>query len=382
MRKKSVDHMIIGAGFAGLSTAYHLIKQGAGSICIVEKEREAGLAASGRNASMICQIVRDTTLCRLMLESTQIIKEDWLSEFPEISFNECGSLHIGREEDLDQLELSVAIAEREFGVGTDRLSRNETLLKYPYLERTEFDEALVCFGDGIIDIKAMTKNLLEFCEDNNARFIHSEEIFPQKNNSGLFEIETTKGERIQAKGVINAAGAWAGLVGAKVNAQDFKIKSLRRHIFVTKQNPLKQSVREWPIVWDMPNEIYFRPDKNALQLSPCDEALHFPGPTTVDPNEQDVLRKKLKTFLPQIMGTDYERSWSGLRTFSPDRRFVIGWDGEVANFFWVACLGGYGMTASAGVGKLAADLILGKTVPRELQEMLSPKRFLRKEVFV
>jgi len=62
-----------------------------------------------------------------------------------------------------------------------------------------------------------------------------------------------------------------------------------------------------------------------------------------------------------------------LRTLTADGRFVIGWDPDIAGFFWVAGLGGHGMTTSAAIGKLAAELLIGgpgrKSVP------FAPERF-------
>ncbi|MFC1707674.1 hypothetical protein ACFL59_12805, partial [Planctomycetota bacterium] len=41
-----------------------------------------------------------------------------------------------------------------------------------------------------------------------------------------------------------------------------------------------------------------------------------------------------------------------------DRSFVVGWDPIMEGFFWVAGLGGHGVTTSAAVGALARDLLL------------------------
>jgi glycine/D-amino acid oxidase-like deaminating enzyme len=60
---------------------------------------------------------------------------------------------------------------------------------------------------------------------------------------------------------------------------------------------------------------------------------------------------------------------------TPDGRFVIGWDGRIENFFWVAGLGGHGMTTSSAVGELAADLLLGGAGKKS--EPFSPERFVR-----
>jgi len=382
MSSKSFDYVIIGAGFAGLATAYYLLKKNAGTVCLIEKEPEPALAASGRNASMICQIVRDRTLSKLMLTSTKIIKEEWLKEFPSIQFRECGSLHIGREKDISGLSDSSLLAEGEFGISLERLNRGEALKRFPCLSKAIFREALYCPTDGIIDTKEMAKSLLGFVREKGALFIPSTKVAPERSREGSFVIHLLGDEKIESRVLINAAGAWAGEVAASLGAQDFPIKPLCRHIFVSNTNPLDENISGWPIVWDIPNGIYFRPEGESLMLSPCDEVLVEPGPTFVDPKMKDLLEQKLVMFLPQILGTRFIRSWSGIRTFSPDRRFVIGWDDKVTNFYWVACLGGYGVTSAAAAGKLAAAMLLDEDVEPEFEELLSPKRFSQQECFV
>lgn len=77
------------------------------------------------------------------------------------------------------------------------------------------------------------------------------------------------------------------------------------------------------------------------------------------------------------------RSWraarpkSGLRTMTPDGRFVIGEDKKQKGFFWVAGLGGHGVTTCFSVGDLAARMVLGKNVDKKLRKALSPGRFER-----
>jgi len=65
--------------------------------------------------------------------------------------------------------------------------------------------------------------------------------------------------------------------------------------------------------------------------------------------------------IPALGNLTVRRSWAGLRTFSMDQGFVIGPDPRLEGFFWVAGLGGHGMTTSAAVGELATDLLLGRS---------------------
>ena len=51
--KKDYNYCIIGAGVVGLSIAQELVKQGITKIVILEKEKDVGLHASGRNSGVL-----------------------------------------------------------------------------------------------------------------------------------------------------------------------------------------------------------------------------------------------------------------------------------------------------------------------------------------
>src|SRR5919109_814319 len=65
----------------------------------------------------------------------------------------------------------------------------------------------------------------------------------------------------------------------------------------------------------------------------------------------------------------------GFRMFpsANDGRVVIGWDPVIEGLFWVAGLGGHGVTTSSAVGALAADVLLGGQ--GQESAAFSPKRF-------
>ena len=63
---KSCQFAIIGAGFAGAATAYHLTRRGASDIVILEQESIPGFHSSGRNAAMVRQCVSDPALAALL----------------------------------------------------------------------------------------------------------------------------------------------------------------------------------------------------------------------------------------------------------------------------------------------------------------------------
>ena len=91
------------------------------------------------------------------------------------------------------------------------------------------------------------------------------------------------------------------------------------------------------------------------------------------------MRSKLEDFGGNFKPVKIQSAKSGLRTMTPDGRFVIGEDPKLKGFFWVAALGGHGVTTSFAVGDLASDLILGRKTDRNIAQALSPRRFLRRK---
>ena len=75
--------------------------------------------------------------------------------------------------------------------------------------------------------------------------------------------------------------------------------------------------------------------------------------------------------------------WAGLRTFAPDKTFVVGFDPRSEGFFWLAGQGGYGVQTAPGMARLTASMITGAS-PREdtgreadLVNQLAPGRLLK-----
>ena len=163
----------------------------------------------------------------------------------------------------------------------------------------------------------------------------------------------------------------ANVVAKLAGAQELPLKPCRRHLFVSP--PIAWVDSHWPFVWDVTHDIYFRPEGEGLLLCACDQSVMAPGDPPVDESVKEMLAEKIERFMPALNGVSISRGWAGLRTLTPDGRFVIGWDPQVDNFFWVAGLGGHGMTTSAAVGELAAKLLMaGQT---DEAEPFRPGRF-------
>jgi D-arginine dehydrogenase len=65
-----------------------------------------------------------------------------------------------------------------------------------------------------------------------------------------------------------------------------------------------------------------------------------------------------------------------MRTFAPDELFVVGPDPRLTGLYWVAGMGGHGITCAPVIGNLAADWIAEGKSGHPAAAMLAPNRLI------
>lgn len=371
MKMVSAQVVIIGAGLAGASTAYHLTRAGLRDILILEQEDSVGVHASGRSAGLVHRIASDEAIASLVMEGADFIRyphSDW--PIP-VEFCQRGSLALGTGKVWEKLKSEADRIQKERGP-LQCLTAEEAIAKVSVLEDGDFEGAIFSPLDGVVDVQALLTGYLQAAQNRGARILYSTKVLAVRTQEKRVTAVVMKSQTIKTSVLVNAAGAWASEIGGMGGPVPVPMRSFRRHLFVTDLLPWVKP--DWPFVWDFSAQFYFRPESSGLLLSPCDEVEHPPGIPPTDPNAMGLLCEKLERY-PRLHNLPIKTAWAGLRTFAADRRFVIGWDPEIRGFFWVAGLGGYGVTASGAIGRLAADLIMN----RERKEVkdVSPARFIQ-----
>jgi D-arginine dehydrogenase len=360
------DVVVIGSGFAGAATAWWLRRSGVDRVVLLEREGMAGAHATGKNAGIARQATADAYITFLAARSVSFIRNppQGFSETP-LFFPSGGFITSVLPED-PRLELFRKNA-MAAGVYTYLADRLEALERVPALQNAPFKTLLACPLDGTVDIHGYLTALLE-----NVHVLTDTEVTGFKTTAKrVRSVETTRGS-VTADWFVNAAGAWAGLVGEMAGALPISITPRRRHLLHT--GPVAWADPAGPYIWSLEPEVYFRPESGGFLLSPCDAQPMPPGTPPADPDSALWLAQRLSKAFPKLASLPVARSWAELRSFSPDEGFVIGKDPRLGNLVWVAGLGGHGMTTACAVGELAAALVTG-AVPYVDPEPFSPRRF-------
>jgi D-arginine dehydrogenase len=134
----------------------------------------------------------------------------------------------------------------------------------------------------------------------------------------------------------------------------------------------------WPLVIDVAEEWYAKPEGPNVLVSPADETPT--EPCDAKPEELDVALALERVNQATTLGLrSVVSAWSGLRTFAPDRNPVVGFDPVAPGLFWLAGQGGYGIQTALALARLTAGLIVDGAPPPELAALsldrLSPSRF-------
>jgi D-arginine dehydrogenase len=175
--------------------------------------------------------------------------------------------------------------------------------------------------------------------------------------NGRWRIDAGDLLTVEAKLLVNAAGAWADDVASIAGARPLGIRPYRRTIAQVRVAP--SAPEDLPLVIDAAGRFYFKPESGGrLWLSPHDET---PAPAAdAAPHEIDIA-----TAIDRMGAVvDWrvervERAWAGLRSFAPDRLPVYGFAADVPGFFWFAGQGGFGIQTAPAAAKLGSALLLG-----------------------
>jgi len=334
------DVLIVGAGFAGAATAFHLSQHFSGSILLIDKEECPGFHASGRNASLVLQSTANREVRRVVAASRQAYSE--LSK--EVGFEPKGSLLLGKKDQLEET--------REPDLIVSEYREPEQICgQIPWLKGHDFEAALWTPSDGVMDISLLLQFYLEGARSRGAELWLNCPLL-EAEGDGPYRLSTPKGT-IEANYLVNAAGAWASQVAERAGAFPVPLSPLKRHLFILDEVPSLTPGQ--PFVWSLAQSFYCRPESGGLLISICDEERTVSLVPTVSPDISQALAELVWSQLPALREATQREVWSCFRTRAADDSLVIGWDRTAENFFWVAGLGGQGMGSSWEIGRLAGQ---------------------------
>ncbi len=356
------DFIVIGAGIAGASAGYFLAAEG--RVLVLEMEDQPGYHSTGRSAALFTEAYGSDTI-RALARGGRAFFENPPAGFADNPLlTPRGALFVGRAEQAaalaTQAEQAAALVD-----GIRQLDAAEAQKLVPVLRPEYAAGAVLEPGARDVDVHALHQGFLRGLSKLGGEVVNRAEV-TELGHDGQWTVTARTGS-YGAGIVINAAGAWCDHVGALAGARPISLVPKRRTAILF-DAPAGAMVDDWPFCVDIDESFYFRPDAGRLIGSPADETPV--EPCDVQPEDIDVAIAvdRLESATTLTIGR-IERRWAGLRSFVADKTPVVGFDAEVAGFFWLAGQGGYGIKTSPALGRLTAALALDREVPQDLQDL-------------
>ncbi len=209
---RQTDILIVGGGIAGLGLAAGLAGRRPGQVLLVDREGQPGFYASGHNAAIARQLTGRPEHTALTVEGTARLGEAGLI------LHRGGLLLEADPGGLDALRQE-ALA---FGVPADA----GTGCPLAGLQAVGHLRLPV---DGVMDADRLLAHCADRARTAGAELAYGIAVQAVHPGSEGFEVETSAGA-IRSRVLVNAAGAWAGPLGAMAGGHPLVIQPLRRHL--------------------------------------------------------------------------------------------------------------------------------------------------------
>ncbi len=374
----TADFVVVGGGIAGASVAYELAAHG--RVVVLERETLAGYHSTGRSAALLTENYGNAVIRRLTMESRSFFEQvpERFGSPPPLSPR--GVLFVAREDQRAKAE--VLLPESQALVPSIHALDAEGARRLCPVLRPDYVSMAICEPDAMdLDVAAIHQGYIAGLRRRGGMLLTDAEVMDLQHKAGNWVACCRQG-KLETPILVNAAGAWCDQVGALAGAEPIGLVPRRRTAF-TFAPPPGPAIDGWPIVIDIDEQFYFKPESGRVLASPADETAV--PPQDVQPEEIDIavavdrLQRATVMEVPRILNR-----WAGLRTFAPDRTPVVGPDSRRAGLFWLAGQGGYGIMTAPAMAQAAASLICQGRLPASqvgiglTAAALSPARLQRR----
>ncbi len=343
------------------------------NVIVLEREDQPGYHSTGRSAAMFIENYGGPVVRQLTKASRKPLEER-NKYWPDPVLGPRGVLYLAQPGEEDMLDELVAGSDGS----VEHITVEEACNRVPLLKPESFVRGGYEPAAEEMDVNAILMGFRRMLRANRGEIACGGEVSALKREGGAWHI-TAGGETYQAPIVVNAAGAWVDVIAGLAGLEPIGFAPCRRSAAIVPTPGI--DISSWPTTAVMDESFYFKPEGGKLIVSPADETKVEPHDAFAD---DMALAEGIHAFgkVVDVEVTRVEHTWGGLRTFSPDRAHVIGFDPRCEGFFWFAGQGGYGIQSAHGGSMLVAGLIHENCVPKPLADLgltrssVAPDRFV------
>ncbi len=351
---------VIGGGIAGAAAAFYLAERA--EVVLLEAESTLAHHTTGRSAAVLFESYGSPGIRPLTMASRNFFDNPppGLADYPFLSPR--GGMLVGNSQQLEGLE-KWEVDAKHSGAWVEWLEPERAREICPVLRREGLAGAVWEPDAADMDVAAIHQAFVRGARRRDAEIRVSSPVSALEKTAEGWRLRAGD-ETLVVQVVVNAAGAWGDEIACLAGINPVGITPMRRTVFMA---PGSDEYRSWPLVINVELEWYFKPDGVQLLCSLAEENPSPPCDARPEPLDIALAIERIND--ATTLGIRSVRSsWTGLRTFAPDREMVIGFDPRVEGFFWLVGQGGTGIQTAPAAGEVTASLILDSKVPSRLSD--------------
>jgi sarcosine oxidase, subunit beta len=386
------DILIIGCGIFGAAIAWALGRRGLGHRVLIVDRQPPASGATSRAAGLVTQVRSDPALQALAGETLAAI-ELLKSRFGEdVGCHRVGALHVGPLAQQAALAHMLAACTAA-GIRGQWQDKAQVLAQSPWLNPESFDMAAFFPDECFVDPYLLSSAYLRGAQQMGARLRLDTRVAHIQHQAGVVTgVALEGGAVLPARTVVNAAGAWSNLLSVELGLP-LPMAPVRSQYWITERS--QEFSPDGPIVFMTDIRAYARQEVGALLFGTRESAPAVADPRELPENLQGFVFdaadpdgwgnladafEALHRYVPAIERLGIAHYITGPSNYTPDGQPIVGASGAIAGLLVATGCNGSGITYSAGVGRLIAELICGET-PFIDASRLDPARALQIDPF-
>jgi sarcosine oxidase, subunit beta len=351
------DVVVIGGGVMGTSIAYHLARRRAGRVVLLEKNTVC--SGTSAKSSAIVRTHYTTPATAAMALRARRIFEHWADEVGgESGFVKTGMLVIGPPGARETVERTLAM-NRELGIEASLIDAREVRRLGPQLRVP--DDAAVVYEphSGYANPHDVASSFARRFVELGGDLRQSTAAVAIDVTGGRARSVTTPRDTVATGHVVIAAGPWARPVG-RLAGLDLPVTASHETILTLR--PTFDWSPHHPVIGDLVNEVYLRPETGGLLLLGNTRDDVVPGDPDryedrPDPAYTLDAVSRLARLMPAAAEAPIVGGWCGMYEVSPDWNPIMGTAAGVAGLHYAVGFSGHGFKLSPVVGLLMAEQV-------------------------
>ncbi len=355
MSDATFDVVIVGAGIVGTACAAECARERM-RVAVVDADIVGGGATAAGMGHIV--VMDDSEAQFALTRMSQKLWQELRPELPDdVEYDQCGTIWVAAdEEEMTEVRRKQAYYATR-GVPVEVLDSTQLYALEPNL-RNGLAGGLLVPEDGVLYPPCAARFLLERAQARGVQAFLGKPVASMGQGTVLL----ANGEKLSARILVNAAGAWSAALSPGID-----VKKRKGHLVITDRYPGFTGHQLVELGY-LKSAHSLTSDSVAFNVQPRRTGQILIGSSRqygaehkeVDTAIMARMLRRASEYMPGLAKLSTIRSWTGFRAATPDKVPLIGpWSAD-STLFLATGHEGLGITTSLATGRLLVDQIIGR----------------------